>query len=103
MNNTSQNAVAWTTPTLIATYASVAALASVVIGMIWGYAGVTFSVQAIPKLQSQQVDNTRDIAILKVRDSNRDSQYTEILRQFYVLSDKIDRLNDQKADKESRR
>lgn len=89
----------WSLGSIVSAIASVMAVLSVLAGLIWGYAGVTYATQSIPKIQAQQEANKLDIAVLKTQQANSDARYSEILSQLATMNSKLDRLNDQKADK----
>lgn len=91
----------WSVGSIVSATASIIAVLSVVVALIWGYAGVTYATQSIPSIKAQQESNTRDIAVLKVQQINSDARYTEILNQLSTLNSKFDRLSEQKADKSS--
>lgn len=91
----------WSIGSVIAAGSSLLGSVVIICGLIWGYAGVTFSTQSIPKIQAQQEANKLDIAVLKTQQANSDARYSEILSQLSALNTKLDRLNEQKADKNS--
>lgn len=91
----------WSIGSVIAAGSSLLGSIVIICGLIWGYAGVTFATQSIPKIQAQQETNTRDIAVLKIQQINGDERFAEIQRQYESISAKLDRLNEQKADKNS--
>ncbi len=96
----------WTIGTVIAAIGSVVTVVTVIVGLVWGYAGISYSTQKIPSLeqtvaahaQQQEID-VRDIAVLKSQQANNATQYGQIMAQLGSLGDKLDQLNQQKADK----
>lgn len=91
----------WSIGSVIAAASSLLGSIVIICGLIWGYAGVTFATQSIPKIHAQQEANKLDIAVLKTQQANSDARYSEILSQLSALNTKLDRLNEQKADKNS--
>lgn len=90
----------WTIGTVLASIGSLATIIVVVVGMIWGYAGVTFATNSIPDLKSTQGDLKQRVAVLEANAKNGDEKQNEILQQLYRLNDKVDRLSESKADKQ---
>lgn len=84
----------WSTGDRIAAVSSVFAAATVMVGLIWGYARVTNATEAIPRLETQQQRNTLDIRQLQTQQANSDARYAEILNQLDRLNDKMDRIKE---------
>lgn len=90
----------WTIGTVLAAVGSLVTILVVVVGMIWGYAGVTFATSSIPQLKDSTDKNTQRIVALETNAKNGDEKQNEILQQLYRLNDKVDRLSESKADKQ---
>ena len=90
----------WTIGTVLAATCSVVSLLSVLVAITCGYARVSYVTDNVPTVKAQQEALVRDVAVLKIQQQNGDSRYGEILTQLNKLNDKVDRLNDSKADKQ---
>lgn len=90
----------WTIGTVLAAACSVVSLLSVLVAITWGYARVAYATDNLPGIKAQQEVISRDVAVLKIQQQNGEAKYAEILAQLNKISDKVDRLNDSKADKQ---
>lgn len=82
---------------IIGGVAAAISVGAVIVGAIWGYAGVSYATANIPAIQATQKDYGDRITTLEANDKSREQQYREILHQFDRLNDKIDRLSDSKG------
>lgn len=96
----------WELSTLLTAGCSIVSLASVLIGVTWGYARVSNATDAIPAIQADaraqhaiSEANRQDISNLKIQQTYNDAHYAEILMQLSKIDGKVDKLNDSKADK----
>ena len=90
----------WTLGTVLAASCSVVSLLAVLVGITWGYARVTYATDAVPVLKAKQDQIVHDVAVLQTQQQASDAKFAEILAQLNKISDKVDRLNDSKADKQ---
>jgi TolA-binding protein len=90
----------WTIGTVLAAACSIVSLLSVLVAITWGYARVTYATDNVPAMKAKQEVIERDVAVLKTQQQNGEAKYSEILAQLNKISDKVDRLNDSKADKQ---
>lgn len=97
----------WTIGTVLAASLSLVSLLSVLVGIIWGYARVTYATDSIPAMQAEEraqhaasESNRQDISNLKIQQTYNDAHYAEILMQLSKIDAKMDKLNDSKADKQ---
>lgn len=97
----------WELSTVLTAGCSIVSLASVLIGITWGYARVSNATDAIPLIQSEARSqhalaetNRQDISNLKIQQTYNDAHYAEILIQLSKIDGKVDKLNDSKADKQ---
>jgi hypothetical protein len=93
----------WTIGTVLAAGASFLTIILVVIGGFWNYAGLSYMTSNVPALQRTQ-DTLKDrVTVLEVQQRNMaqltSAQYAEILRQMSSMSDKVDKLSENKVDK----
>lgn len=90
----------WTIGTVLAAGASLVSILVVVVGMVWGYAGISYATSAIPQVQTTQDQIKQRVVALEANQKNGDDKQAEILQQLYRLNDKLDRLSETKADKQ---
>lgn len=90
----------WTIGTVLAAIGSLVTVVVVVVGMIWGYAGISYATSSIPQIKETQEGLTQRVGVIEANVKNSDAKQTEILQQLYRLNDKIDRLSETKADKQ---
>lgn len=89
----------WTIGTVLAAGASFMTIIVVIIGGFWNYAGISYVTSNVPAIKQHQEDLQIRVTTLEVQQRNNDAKYSEILRQIVHMSDKVDKLNDSKADK----
>jgi hypothetical protein len=92
----------WTIGTMIAAVGSLMTVIVVIIGGFWNYAGLSYMTSNVPAIKRTQEDLQNRVTVLEVQQRNNDSTYTEILRQLNAMGDKLDKLRDSKADKQTR-
>lgn len=90
----------WSIGTVLAAVGSLVTIVVVVVGMIWGYAGISYAAHNIPQIQNTQDSLKQRVAVIEANAKNGDAKQSEILQQLYRLNDKVDRLSEQKADKQ---
>jgi len=83
----------WTIGTVLASVGSLCAVISVVVGLIWGYAGVTYATAAIPELKTATELDERNIAVLQSQKAETDRRFEEIIQRLGDIQRSLPRDN----------
>ena len=100
----------WSIGALVSVILAAASLLSVVIGLIWGYSRITYSVEMIPAIRADMSQlrervqaNTTGLAVTKNDEANTAARFGDILTQLVQMNSKLDRVEQEKQDKSSGR